>query len=433
MDLWNEYEGKILAEPYPLEKLIYLEGRSGFFLTSHGNGAPAVVRLTQTSSDDGELLAQWHAVAALNEPHLVALKSFGETVLDRVPVTFAVMERPDATLAEILRERPMTAAETRQIAAGVVPALRALHEHGLAHGHLDSASVVAIGETIKVRSDCARKIANHDDAAKLKERDVRDLAVLLCECLTQKRVKAGELPQLPEPFDRIALHGLSGAWGLDDISRALEPATPSVPGAVASAVAAESETAGPWMPASVGTLSPEPEPEVRKGAEPTTSPNSKAEARAAISVRDRNFLVATAAVTVLIVLWLCIHLVTGHIPEAAIQGSQTSGAVANSAVAPAPAASSTGAAAVASIPSKAASWRIVAYSFRREDEATEKAKTLQRKHPGMDPEVVRATGRLPYLVTLGGQMTRTDALGLEQRLHAEHFHHAVHLQEISAK
>jgi len=417
MHSWDNYEGRVLAEPYPLEHLIYPEGRSGFFSTSYGTGTRAIVRLTQTSSDDADLLAQWHAVAALNEPHLVALKSFGETVLDRESFTFAVMESPDATLAEILTERPMTAEETRQIAASVVPALRALHEHELVHGRLDAASVVAIGDTIKLRSDCARKIANHDDAAKLKARDVRDLANLILECLTQKRLPPRELPQLPQPFDEVISHGLQGDWTLDEISQALESGTPSMPTAAEQQVVAESATAASSAPETGADASG-----------PQTPQSAKAGPPVAISTRDRNFLVATAAISVLIVIWLCIHLVAGAVPDTASHGSQ--GTVANSAAAPA---ISAGSPAAAPIRSNAASWRVVAYAFRRRDEADARAEALRREYPSTGVEVVEATGRLPYLVTLGGRMTRDAAMAFERKLHAERFHHAVRLQEIGAK
>ena len=40
MQLWNDYEGRTIAEAYPLEKLLSPEGRSAYFSTANGTGTP---------------------------------------------------------------------------------------------------------------------------------------------------------------------------------------------------------------------------------------------------------------------------------------------------------------------------------------------------------------------------------------------------------
>ncbi len=57
-----------------------------------------------------------------------------------------------------------------------------------------------------------------------KARDVRDLATVLLQALTQQR----SLPvgtSLPAPFHEIVTNGISGAWGLPQISAALAPSS----------------------------------------------------------------------------------------------------------------------------------------------------------------------------------------------------------------
>ena len=134
MNFWNDYEGKTIDEKYPLEKLLYPEGRSGFFTTSNGTGTSAVVRLTESLNDERDTFEQWEIVRGLNHPHLIAIKSYGQTILDDTPLIFAVLEPSDTSLAEILKDRAMTADETREIASSVLSALKELHAAGLFHG-----------------------------------------------------------------------------------------------------------------------------------------------------------------------------------------------------------------------------------------------------------------------------------------------------------
>src|SRR5271170_7888420 len=141
MDLWNDYEGKTIAGKFLLEKLLYPEGRSGFFATNNGSGKPAVIRLTESLNDQEEILEQWRIIHQLNHPNLVMIKSCGQAVFDDSPLVYAVLETPDATLADMLKERTMTVEETREIAASLIPALSALHAAGLMHGCLEPASV----------------------------------------------------------------------------------------------------------------------------------------------------------------------------------------------------------------------------------------------------------------------------------------------------
>src|SRR5258705_13339099 len=59
MQLWNDYEGRTIAEAYPLNKLVRPEGRSAFFLTTNGTGTPAMVRVIEAHFDESEILHRW--------------------------------------------------------------------------------------------------------------------------------------------------------------------------------------------------------------------------------------------------------------------------------------------------------------------------------------------------------------------------------------
>ena len=157
MHLWSDYEGKTIADAYPLGQLIRPEGRSAFFATSNGTGVPAVIRLTESLNDEAEMIERWRQVAEMKQEHLITIRKYGKTKFESTPLAYALMEPSDGSLAEILRERPLTPVETREVATSLVDALKALHEAGLVHGMIEPSNVMAVGEVVKLRSDCVRE------------------------------------------------------------------------------------------------------------------------------------------------------------------------------------------------------------------------------------------------------------------------------------
>jgi eukaryotic-like serine/threonine-protein kinase len=77
-------------------------------------------------------------------------------------------------------------------------------------------------------------------------------------------------------------------------------------------------------------------------------------------------------------------------------------------------------------------WRVVAYTFNRESQAQQKADSLAKRNPSLAPEVFTPNGNAPYLVTVGGPMTREQAdafkkkainAGLPRDLYAQNYAH----------
>jgi hypothetical protein len=102
MQLWTDYEGVTIDGAFPLQKLLLPEGRSAFFSTAGPNGEPTVVRLIECHFDEEEILARWRCVEALSHPNFLKFERFGQTELDGRPVVYAVFEKVDANLAEVL-------------------------------------------------------------------------------------------------------------------------------------------------------------------------------------------------------------------------------------------------------------------------------------------------------------------------------------------
>ncbi len=420
MDFWNDYEGRTIDGKFPLERLLYPEGRSGFFATSNGTGTPAVIRITETLNDEQDIFEQWRIVQGLRHPNLVTIRSYGQTTLEDTPLIFAVLEPSDATLADILKERLMTADETREIATSLLAALQSIHSAGLIHGHVEPASVVAVGEVIKLRSDCVRKLPGGSDGNRLKALEAQDFATLLLESLTQQRRQ--QSATLPAPFDAIIRNGIAGAWGLEEMSKALAPAGPSTAQTTAVAPSPEEDTVE------------EPIEDPEKVAPPSRSINSSSSSSFEPSgepwPRRTSPWIMLGSILLLLVLSVIYFLHRGH---------TTQPAAANPTASPAPAIQSTPTpnqipvkppasnSAATALPTEQASvsnpprqfWRVVAYTYNQQEQAQKKVNSIEQRYDTFKPEVFTPTGKAPYLVTLGGPMTHDEAVALKRKAQSQ--------------
>jgi len=418
MDLWTEYEGRTIDGAFTLTKLIQPEGRSAFFSTSNGTGVPTVIRLIESHFDGDDILARWRGMAALNHPNLVKLKNFGHVVVDETSLVYAVMEPVDANLGEILKVRRLTELETKQLATSLLAAIEALHSSGFVHEHVEPANVLAVGEMIKLRSDCIRETLEGEEGAKLKRKDVRGYSTVLLQALTQHRTLEGasrDLP-LPAPFDQIVRKGLSGEWGLGEIGAALNPVA-----ALAKPVT---------RPMVAAAEVPTPAPKVERPVETPVIPPPSVARRIRIPVEDkrpgeRNRQIAYGVGTLLIVVlgWWFVHSRPGS-PSDPAKNAPTLVAQENAAPVEA---SKPSAAANTPVPVRSTTsasngggnWRVIAFTYNREDQAQHKVEEIALSHPDLSPSVFTPTGHAPFLVALGPAMSREDAFALSGKAKRE--------------
>ena len=428
MQLWNDYEGKTIAEAYPLTKLLRPEGRSAFFVTAEADGTPEVIRITESLNDEHEMLERWRQVSDVNQANLIEIKKFGHTTVDGVPLTYALMESSDGSLGDILRERPLTASETREVATSIAAALTALHASSLIHEHVEPANVLATGEVIKLRSDCVRECIPDPEfnppalCAELKQRDVHDLSMLLLRCLTlEKKFTAKQ--KLPSPFDQIVPRGIDGSWGLAEITSALAlpvitPGRTLVPESVLSQGRSSSPAEAPRPAASSAAptpAAPRPNAHIPSPALKVRRVETPIVARPSLS--RRWITIAAGVVVLLLLLW---HFVDGKptqtVVSPAVASSQTQVAPRQAAPAaplpvrePAAQAQVQPPSAPTATESTARGWRVVTYTYNHEDQARKKAESILRQHPALHPEVFSPSGNAPFLVTLGGVMSQSQA------------------------
>ena len=454
MDLWNEYEGRSIDGLFPLERLIRPEGRSAFFTTTT-SGTSTVIRLIESHFDEAEILARWSGVSDLHQPNLLTLTRFGQAMMDETSLVYVVLEPTEADLSQILCDRPLTLVETRQVATSLIPALQALHAKGFIHEHIQAVNVLAVGEVVKLRSDCIREAPEGAEGNALRAQDIQDLATLLQQCLTQQRshVISPTGPPLPAPFREIIHNGIAGTWTLAQMSAALEatapqlvkpaatpaPATPGTPNlqelhrkpAAAQPISATRPTPAQEKPQQRPATAPKPRP-----ISEDSSGRIRVPMHRQTSLPQRWLLPLAIAVACLMLFaaYTIFHHHAATTSAASVAPSTTQPAATNN---PAPAVAPTVAPTPAPVrqaapPALRNQWHVVAFTYNRQDQAAAKARSLEQRYGSLHPAVFTPTGHAPYLVTLGGPLTHDAAFSLKNKLRGSGLPRDLYAQNYSA-
>lgn len=271
---WKQFEGQLVDDEFPLQQLLSSDDHSAVFLTQRGAATPqkAAIKLLPLDPATVDLqLSRWRLAAQLAHPNLLRLFDFGRCRLSNSNFLYAVMEFAEEDLSQILPERALTSAETKDMLEPVLDVLVYLHSKGLVHGHLKPSNILALADQLKLSSDSISSIAEPHAATTSPSPytapevassglstagDVWSLGITLVEALTQRVpvLPPGVdsnfvLPDtLPQPFVDIARHALlrepRRRWTIGEIAAHMNPV------AIAAA-AGQSLSAAPASPLSV--------------------------------------------------------------------------------------------------------------------------------------------------------------------------------------
>lgn len=446
MQLWTDYEGLTIDGAYPLKRLLLPEGRSAFFSTANGKGEPLVLRLIECHFDQEEILARWRCLEALNHRALLRLERYGPIDLDGDPAVYAVLEKVDANLLDALDHGHLSVKETAQIAGCLLSALEMLHNHGFVHEHVEARNVFAVGDTVKLRSDCIREAREGEEGREAKRRDGHDAAVVLLQALTQRLNLDGvQEAEIPAPLGEMIRNGMNGRWGLAEMRRALE-GSKLVANNLEAAAKPVSAMPVARKPVAAATA-PTAEPGARAEAKREGSPQLRLEfssarkeraawdenpmrpgmrqqvfrrlQREGIALRSRWMAPAAAAAMLVVAGILFLHAWHSRTGTA-----KTVHPAARVAMTPPAPKRETGSlhAAKAAKPAAGKSgrtdWRVIAYTYSDQPAAQKMATKLAERHPELKPEVFTPRGHAPYLVAVGGVMDRKQAYALAHRARA---------------
>ncbi len=464
MPLWNELEGQSI-EGLPLGRLLRSEGRTAWFSTTDHAGQPSVLSVFESLNDEDAIEARLQAAARVSHPHLQTIRGTGRGSVADESLVYAMLEPFDQTLADVLRDRTLDPTEAREVTESLLSALEAVEAAGLRHGHVDASGVLAIGDSIKLRSDCL--------APRRPENDAAALAALIYQALTGRRLSSEtEALQLPAPFAMLVRAGLGTSGSLAAMRRVLQgpsvtsaapvgsaapAAAPSVPVQTTMASTRASVPAAPKPPSPPVKVDPRPQP----GAGiPRAALHAERERPAGANPLRRRPILIAALVLMAIVL-IAFYAASKRTPASGtIVGeapASQANAGANPQQAPASNAQSTMGDATPPVetpppparkpvpltasPSTVAeavptngrsAWHVVVYTYTHQSTAQHKAAELAQRYPQLEPQVFSPSGHAPYLVTLGGALDREAAFarrdqarsaGLPRDTYAQNYSH----------
>ncbi|HZZ39618.1 MAG TPA: SPOR domain-containing protein [Acidobacteriaceae bacterium] len=462
--LWTDLEGRELNGRWKLNRLVRPEGRTAWFEATGPEGRPAMLSITETLNDEEDLLERLWAAGQIRHPNVVAIREAAVAHVDDTPLVIAVMEPTEENLSDVLRERSLNAMEARQVLDALIAGLGAIHARGLVHGRVEAASVLAMGETIKLRSDCVHLAGT---VAMSASEDVRCAGRVVTQAMT-RRLPSGEndpvLQLLPEPMARAVRRALSGNASATEIAALagtrleviserreeirIDPVSKTAPRATApDVVIPKPQTAVGTKSAVEGTLPADRD--LPRGAEkPEAAIRAEAKAQAARRVLPMRpadvraetmflfeeeevatlpastrlteekepewgrwptapYIVVSAVALILVTVFTLYGIL--HRKPAAAKAPAAPTVVVERPTAPAKAA-----AGVAATSQAGAGWRVIAYTYVRREDAEKKAAELARRYPELRPTAYSPReGR--YLVSLGGVMSRSDAITLRAR------------------
>jgi len=376
-----------------------------------------------------------------------------------------VQRQPEETLSAALRERALTAAEAGQVVVSVAHALENLLRSGLVHGCVSPEQIVATGDTIQLTTECVRRIGAPPAIATVNTKyvapesagvnvtpaaDVWCFGASVFEILTQSKYgphREQEITQLPAPFATIA-------------QRCLTPTMQTRCDLAEVLVLYRGERT--FKPAPVPPTTPLPElvriPQIgakKVNANAVRRPAQRTQARGVEQRGGRTTLIKNkplrgfpawayviGVIIVAAIVWtawprhsaptrenVAVH---GGVPAPAGNAWETrtlrpDGASVKLQASAAPATASSAAVAPSAatvsrrepLTKNGPVWRVVLFTYNREEDAQKKAHAVNDKHREWNAEVFSPNGHSgPYLVTAGGQMNRDDAARLRRKVMA---------------
>lgn len=157
-EFWPKWQSEIINGLYPLRRLLSGSDHSAVFLTEcKAQGiADAAIKMVPAEQVTLALLSHWRMAIDLSHPHLIRLLDAGLCQLEGRQFLFVVMEYAEQTLAQVLPNRALTAAEVQELLLPTLEALAFLHGNNLVQGQLKPANILVVNDQLKLATDTVR-------------------------------------------------------------------------------------------------------------------------------------------------------------------------------------------------------------------------------------------------------------------------------------
>ena len=283
------WQDEVINGVYPLLRRLEESGHSTLFLTEcQAQDAPvAAIKIVPIERVTLAQLARWRTASELSHPHLIRLFDAGLCQLGGRQFLFVVMEYAEQTLAQVLLQRSLTAAEVRDMLPAILDALDFLHGQGLVQGRLKPTNVLVVGDQLKLASDGVCPSGEGGSAidgpspydapearggALTAASDIWSLGITLIEALTQRlpdwadgqhehaMLAPGLAPAFAEWVQRCLSRDPDARPSLDDLRSSLT----EVPNTAAAVSVPPSAAAAPETPHAPAVDLPAPLPRPRQ-------------------------------------------------------------------------------------------------------------------------------------------------------------------------
>ena len=225
---WRTLKGRTIAGKFPLIDSLGNSDHSAVFLTefSGANAGKAAIKFVAQAPDLEAQLSKLKAAAALSHPHLLPIFEVGHCEVEGAKLVYVVMEYAEEDLSQVLPQRTLTQAETRDLLEPILDVLSHIHSQGFAHTRIRPSNISAVQDQLKLSADsicsvsAARDANSKPDAYDAPEltqgkisraSDMWSLGAILIAAFTQRPPDASaaegepKIPKsVPEPFYSIA-------------------------------------------------------------------------------------------------------------------------------------------------------------------------------------------------------------------------------------
>jgi hypothetical protein len=442
---WSQLEGITLEGGYQVAELLSANGQSACFrirvLGEYKRKASANFYRV-SGSDAAEQVKVWQRAREIRHPALSVPLSGGRLPLSGGEIIYVVLDKPDERLSSVLQKRALESEEADEVLRNIARALDELNGRGFVHGCVSPEEVLAFGDSIKLSAAGIRRIDSPPPLNVARPKylapestnenvtpasDVWCLGATVFEALTQKQYG---------PEQREAIGSLAEPW-----KRIVEKCIEQDPAQRARIADLDRlRAAEPVLEVAKVAATPAFITEPAGGATAAEQELSYIRRQRSMAPMGRSFRGSRSwvygAVTLVVVVLLLWAARPKHTTAVVQPAAPPKNASANQ---PAPSwptrtLAPDGTAATSrrdahpdariaeprkpavGNPKDPAVWRVVLYTFSREEDARKRAEAINRQHPGLDARTFLPPGpnRL-YLVVAGGRMTREEAAGLRQK------------------
>lgn len=430
---WGTLEESIVGG-FQLREFLGADAASAVFRAElvAANRADAVLKFYKVDQDSvAEAQTEvWEEAKKLDHPNLIKLMGCGRHLMGDHKLIYVAVEPADESLSSALRERTLEPDEAVEVLTCARSALQYLHAAGFVHSCLSPEQIFAVGDAIKLSTEGLRKaemaqrlvasnpkyLAPESGEANIaRSADVWCLGATLVEGLTRQSVSSGNwsLHAIPQQLRNVVERCLSPDPNLrSDLSKI------------------DQQSATAQQTASPARAQEQPIPRVVRHEPPKTLYPRKPE-RSGLPF----WVYAAASIALIAVLvWLFHSSSPASKTEAQKQPQKTVPAAQQRTIPPAadttaapppapvnaeparepaarkpsPAVASNKAAEPAALQNGPV-WRVVVYTYNQQSAADARAAEINKKHPQLHAQTFSPTGKPPFLVTVGGTMSRADA------------------------